>query len=170
MGVDHNVINLIIIIRKYRLQALIFLSSTYFLNLLDNIFDPINNYLLINSMGLFYVIYDSILLILNIKIPTYSLFISVFIIWLLNKSYRLFKFEASKLKIISAVYGKNNKYMDIKNNLNDLVENNTLRILLDNRIAGDPIYGTPKEGIIKYKYNGNLQEKNFNEGDLIELP
>ena len=61
---------------------------------------------------------------------------------------------------------KNKKF----NKLNDAVENNKLKIILSNNIAGDPTPGVVKDGTVKFKFNNKEETRNFKEADTVELP
>lgn len=72
--------------------------------------------------------------------------------------------------IVSAKYGANGKYIDIKDELNNKIERGQLNVVLDNSIAGDPIFGVEKECEVSYSYNGRLLTKTYKESDTIKLP
>jgi len=105
-----------------------------------------------------------------IKIPLYAIFLFICLIILLPKIYNTIKLRNKKLKIISANYYTDLHSIDITNELNNAIEDNKLKIVLSNNIAGDPHKGVVKKGKIKYTFNGQESEKDYQEGDLIELP
>jgi hypothetical protein len=78
--------------------------------------------------------------------------------------------QTSNLKIISALYGKNDKYFDITDKLNNLISNNKLSISVTNNIAGDPNVGVGKELILVYSYGTEIFRIKKLENELLELP
>lgn len=75
------------------------------------------------------------------------------------------------LEILAANYGTPKKSIDIKKKLSDLIINNSLSTPINNEVAGnDPDYGTPKTLKVKYKFNGEVFEKEFAEKGLVKLP
>jgi len=114
--------------------------------------------------------YLSKILEFSITIRIYHV-VSFIILWIIvSWLYRKIKNRNKKLKIIEAKYFTDSHSLNITNNLNDAIENNELKIVLSNNIAGDPHKGIIKKGKIKYKFNGQKAEKEYKEGDLIELP
>jgi hypothetical protein len=104
----------------------------------------------------------------SIKVYYIILFI---IFWLIvSWGYRKIINMNKKLKIIEAKYFTDLYSLDITSNLNDAVEDNRLKIVLSNNIAGDPHKGIIKKGKIIYKYKGNKNEKEYTEGGIIDLP
>jgi hypothetical protein len=78
--------------------------------------------------------------------------------------------QTSNLKIISALYGKNDKYFDITDQLNKLISNNKLSINVTNNIAGDPNYGVGKELILVYSFGTEIFRIKRLENELLEIP
>ena len=76
-----------------------------------------------------------------------------------------------KLTIISASYGKNDKYLDITSNLNDSITDNRLTVRVDNKLSGiDPLAGMVKELKVKYSFGNKIGETTVNEGEYLILP
>lgn len=163
--------NIRIKIRKYGLKVIGFLFLIYINSFLDKIFEPLNEYL-INTSKTFPVlkILDFFVSILALEIPIYSLLIALSVIWIVFKIYLFVRVRRNKLQILTAIYGKNSRIVEITNQLNNLVENDKLKVVLSNALAGDPLYGKPKMGKVKYQYNGKISEKEYIEGETIELP
>jgi hypothetical protein len=83
----------------------------------------------------------------------------------------LFKAKGtSGLKIISAYYGKNDKYYDITETLNKQLIDNKLVIIATNKIAGDPIPGVPKELNVVYSFNNEIFKTVIPEGKTLSIP
>ena len=153
-------------------NTLIFISLIIFFEkiiekIVEKLFDkfdkleiPIDNFL------------NNILDILKIKISisVFSLLISIIIILTGYKIYKFIQLRKNKLKIVKANYGSDSKKIEITDELNNAVEDDKLKIVLSNNIAGDPHRGVKKKGEIKYKFNNEIKEKKCNESDLIELP
>lgn len=106
----------------------------------------------------------------SISIPVYSIVLFIILIILIPRIYNLIKIKNRKLKIIKATYFTDSRSINITNELNNAIEDNKLKIVLSNNIAGDPHYGVVKKGKIKYKIKGHEKEKEYKEGDIIELP
>lgn len=106
----------------------------------------------------------------SITLPIYLIVVFI-ILWItISKTYRGIKTRHRKLKIISAKYYTDSHSIDITNELNDKIEDNKLKTFLSNDIAGDPHKGKKKKGKVKYKIDGQENEKEYQEGDLIALP
>jgi len=89
------------------------------------------------------------------------------IVGVLTLSYFIWKDRHQDLKIIKAVYGKNNIYKDITQHLNDLIEDGKLKVPLTNDIADDPVKGIPKIAKIKYWHKGKKLKREYVETELI---
>jgi hypothetical protein len=105
-----------------------------------------------------------------ISIPLYAIVLFILLTILTSKFYNIIKIRNKKLKIISATYFTDLHSIDITNELNNAIEDSKLKIVLSNNIAGDPHKGEIKKGKIKYKFNKQESEKEYQEGNLIELP
>ena len=95
-----------------------------------------------------------------------------FINILIPKNVRIKKVDKNKLVIIDAKYGFNDKYFDVTDKLNQMIIDNKLAILSSNELAGDPIFGVPKELRIKYRFNVYEQREEIvkeNETITIEI-
>ena len=86
------------------------------------------------------------------------------------KIFQAHRVKKRRLKIIHASYGFDNYWLNITNELNKSVINNSLKIVLSNNIAGDPIYGHQKIGNITYGYDGKIYTQKYIEGETIILP
>lgn len=92
------------------------------------------------------------------------------IIWsLVSVTFRFFKYKKQKLKIIEAKYYTDENSIDITRELNESIEDDELKIVLSNNIAGDPHHGTQKKGLVKYKINGFEDTKEYEEGNMIDI-
>lgn len=89
-----------------------------------------------------------------------------FISWI----YRKIKGSMNKLIIVEAKYYTSTQSLDITKELNELIENDRLKIVLSNNIAGDPHRHVVKNGLIRYRINGNIYKKSYREGDIIDIP
>ncbi len=70
--------------------------------------------------------------------------------------------------VIEALYGKENSWLDVSDHIKKLLSlNKTFKI--SNKIGGDPISGTKKVLRIKYHEGGEIIERKFYEGSLIEF-
>lgn len=156
--------------KKYFWVAAVFFISAYFGNFFDKLFNPVNDYLLGKLKGPLKILYEQLSRLFNIKLPLYSLFLAILLVWLCFKIYWFIESRKKKLRIVKAFYGKNGKYIDIASRLNEMIEDNRLKVVLSNAIAGDPLVTIVKEGIIEYKYMGVKDQKIYNEGDVINLP
>ena len=146
-------------IKKYWIKILSFIVLVYLSRLLNSFFDTIDSIFLNKLISFF-----------TIKIPIYSLLFGLLSVWFFYAFYRKIKYSHNKLKILKATYGKNGKYIDITNELNNAVDDDKLKIVLSNAIAGDPIVRTHKEGVINYEHNGKTSDRTYKEGEVIELP
>lgn len=106
----------------------------------------------------------------SIEIPVYSILLFFAVIMLVSKIFNWIKNRNRKLKIIKAIYYTDAHSIDITDELNNAIENDKLKIVLSNEIAGDPHRGVRKKGKIKYKINGQEREKEHQESEVIELP
>jgi hypothetical protein len=156
------------------ISVVFFVISTWVSNLLENVINPWNQQLINTAKTPLREVLASISSFFVMKIPIYSVILSVILtllsIWLASRFLLYFKVRKNKLQIIKATYGLSNKKINITNELNRSVENNELLTILSNHIAGDPCPGVVKRGNIKYKYAGQILEKTFLEGDRIALP
>ena len=107
---------------------------------------------------------------LNYKISILSIISGFLGVIFVYKIFERIKTSKRKLRIIKAVYGRDLVWLDITNELNRAVENDKLIIVLSNNIAGDPLVGVQKIGVIKYQYDGKIEEETFIEGVTINLP
>lgn len=74
------------------------------------------------------------------------------------------------IEIISALYGSNDKFVDVKEKISSLIKNNKLDLKVSNDIDGDPVPGVQKELKIKYKIKGQSFERVVKEGLQLLLP
>lgn len=93
------------------------------------------------------------------------------IIWLvISGMYSKLKHRNQRLRILAAKYFTETRSVDIKNELNNSIEHDHLKIVLSNNIAGDPHPGVVKRGSIKYKMNGKVYKGEYGEGEVIQIP
>lgn len=111
-----------------------------------------------------------------------ALFLTLSLIYLnkTNGIYRIVKSKSSidiipdddnVFYISKAKYGANDKFWDVKNELNNLIKDNKLEYSDNyNKLRGDPIVGTPKLLILEYFHSGSFKNKTFKEDEFIKLP
>ena len=75
-----------------------------------------------------------------------------------------------KLEILEAKYYTANFSKDLTEKVIDKVVNNRLVLDATNEIDGDPEFGEPKKLRIKYKYGGEILEKEVEESQTIIIP
>lgn len=73
------------------------------------------------------------------------------------------------LRIISALYGKGETYIEVKAELSKSIVDNSIDITVDNTIAGDPIPGTVKELKVIYTYGDAILTKVIPEGGILKI-
>jgi hypothetical protein len=112
---------------------------------------------------------NPLLNLLSYKIPIWSLLTSILLTWILYKIYKNIRNKGS-LEILKATYGFGSTIIDITANLKKAVIDNKLKIVLSNNIAGDPIIGKVKRGVIEYKIGRRKITKEYIEGDIIDVP
>lgn len=77
----------------------------------------------------------------------------------------------SDLKILSAVYGKRENYVDVTEKLNSLIKNNTIETTASNNLAGiDPIPNVKKELKIIYSLDRKIEALVVKENEPLNLP
>lgn len=163
-------INIKLWVKSYLWKIILYIGGVYIASSLGQMFSSFNAFVFEKIKSPFIQIYEGIVSVINIRIPIYSLIIGLLFVWIVGRLYIVFESRYKKFRIIEAIYGKNDKYVDITDKLNDMIDKDKLRVILSNSISGDPIIGTVKEGIIKYKYDGKKKEQVYKEGDIIELP
>ncbi|MDD2387746.1 MAG: hypothetical protein PHP52_13295 [Bacteroidales bacterium] len=75
-----------------------------------------------------------------------------------------------KLNIIKASYGIEGSEFNITEELNDKIINDTLEIIIDNNIKGDPAEKSKKRAIIEYSFSGKIENIEVEEHGLLKLP
>ena len=78
-------------------------------------------------------------------------------------------FQQLNLKIIKAVYGTDQKNIDVTARLNELVKNNVLDIVASNNIAGDPHYGVTKQLKVEYELGTENFSNVYQEGMQVRI-
>ena len=111
----------------------------------------------------------NLLNLLGYKIPIWSLLLSILLTTILYKIYKNIINKGS-LEILKATYGLGPTIIDITANLKKAVIDNKLKIVLSNNIAGDPLFGKVKRGVIEYKIGYRKTTKEYIEGDVIDIP
>ncbi len=106
---------------------------------------------------------------IKIKLPIFGLLLFFVLIVFVYRVYNIIKIKNRGLKILEAQYGTTKRSIDITWELNNAVKDDKLKIVLSNNIAGDPHPGKRKKGKVKYKLDGRVYKKDYNEDDLIEL-
>jgi len=106
----------------------------------------------------------------KIELPVFGLILSLLIVALGDRAYKAWIINRRQLKIIKATYGTNETNTDITRELNKAVIDNKLKIVISNALAGDPIPGVPKFASVYYEYADRRENKNVNEGEVLQLP
>lgn len=77
----------------------------------------------------------------------------------------------SGLKVVSALYGKNDTYIDITERLNQLVENDKLNVKVTNELAGkDPLQNVKKELKLIYSIGSKIETVVVDETQDLIIP
>ncbi len=75
------------------------------------------------------------------------------------------------LRIVSAKYGANGKFVDVTSILEKQVkEKGKVAVKASNTLKGDPISGVVKKLIVEYQYQGRNQTAEVEEGQTLTLP
>ena len=75
----------------------------------------------------------------------------------------------NQLSIISAYYGANNTWIEVTNIINSKILNNTLHIIVNNVLVGDPIFGVLKNLQLHYKIDDETHELLINENNILSI-
>jgi len=78
--------------------------------------------------------------------------------------------DDAPLEILSAYYGSQQKRLDVKRNLSEMIKGGKLTVTASNQIAGDPHPGVIKILFIKYLTHGKVYSVEIVEGRSITLP
>ncbi len=79
--------------------------------------------------------------------------------------------QVGKLIIQNAIYGKNGQGKNVTRRLNNMINNNTLDVKVNNdNMGGDPNVGADKSLKVDYTYHGQNLHKVVKEGDRLKLP
>ena len=77
----------------------------------------------------------------------------------------------SDLRIISARYGAGNRWIDVTDALQHLVNNDRLNAKVnDTNMGGNPAEGQDKELLFTWEYQGRRRETRLREGEYINIP
>ncbi|HAQ19375.1 MAG TPA: hypothetical protein DCR40_09120 [Prolixibacteraceae bacterium] len=77
----------------------------------------------------------------------------------------------SGLKVVSALYGNNETYIDITEKLNQLIENDKLSVKVSNELAGrDPLQNVKKELKLIYSLGSKIETVVVDETQDLKLP
>lgn len=77
----------------------------------------------------------------------------------------------SGLKVVSALYGKNDTYIEITERLNQLVENDKLNVKVTNELAGkDPLQNVKKELKLIYSIGSKIETVVLDETQDLIIP
>jgi len=80
------------------------------------------------------------------------------------------------LVVLEALYGAQNRFVDIASKINTFIVDNKLHILIGNYLAeelvlhGDPCPNVLKKVTVRYKYKGKVLTKTANETEYLDLP
>ena len=78
--------------------------------------------------------------------------------------------KPEELKIISAKYGAKDQWLNVTKKLRNKVNENQLSLYSSNNIAGDPLFGYPKQLEVEYTLNGIKKNARVREGMKLEIP
>ncbi|HEX9048846.1 MAG TPA: hypothetical protein VF988_17605 [Verrucomicrobiae bacterium] len=73
-------------------------------------------------------------------------------------------------EIVEASYGTDRTNLDVAAELSDRIQKNSLKVVADNSLAGDPDFGRVKTLSVVYRVGGTLWTNQFREGDIVVLP
>ena len=78
---------------------------------------------------------------------------------------------APKLRILTARYGGDNRFNDVRDRLQGLVRDNALSLKVDNAaMGGDPAVGKDKSLELTYEWSGSVYSLTAKEGKSMNLP
>lgn len=107
---------------------------------------------------------------ISVNVPLLYLLLFVVLAFAFYRISKRVKIRKRRFRVIKGTYGSADKSYDITQELNNAVVDNKLKLVLSNNIAGDPHVGVVKTGRIKYEFDGRKYEKEYTEGDVIDLP
>ncbi|MFA5050904.1 MAG: hypothetical protein WC499_02200 [Patescibacteria group bacterium] len=165
--------------RIFKTGIIIFVSSIIFQFTKDIILSMIRD----NSMSLIGELTNSIFII---TLDIFLFWLIVPIIWTSSFMYTIefinlflpnsYKINTQKFKneiifrIDKAIYGRDNKVIDVTDKLQRMINNNLLEITASNALAGDPFPDTIKDLIIDYTVNGVTKREIIKEHDTKIIP
>lgn len=127
-----------------------------------------------NEILQFLVVFVNYEMNISFTISVFSITVSLILVGIFLGLLRKFRIKnilnQSKLRIVKATYGTENKNVDITQELNLAIVDDKLNLLLTNNIAGDPDVGIQKIGNIIYKFDGKKFKKEVVENSPINLP
>ena len=71
--------------------------------------------------------------------------------------------------LLFSIYFTDKKTLNVTREIRNLLRKKQ-EIVASNLIAGDPDYGTPKKLLIRYLFKGVVIDKEFNEGEKVQIP
>jgi DnaJ-like protein C11, C-terminal len=74
------------------------------------------------------------------------------------------------LAITSATYGKGDHILDVRDALSGRIALGRLTVRSVHEIVGDPIYGTVKDLIVTYTYQGRRHTRTVRDGQVLSIP
>lgn len=154
---------------KIRVGIVVYLGGNIIINII---------YELIKIIPKSFADHKSVIINYLINVLDYSVAIKIYqiilyiILWIMLSRIRKKNTDRNKkLKIIEAKYYTDDLHsLDITGELDDAIENDKLKIVLSNNIAGDPEKGKRKRGMIKYSFDGQGSKVEIEENDLIDIP
>ncbi len=78
--------------------------------------------------------------------------------------------ETSGFRIVRALYGAKETFIDVTDVLKELTQDNRLEVDATNALAGDPVENVVKVLRITYMVDGVQIERSYDEGDHASLP
>jgi RNA polymerase primary sigma factor len=76
--------------------------------------------------------------------------------------------EIKKVEIVTALYGANEKFVDVTDLVSGMVEKGQ-RVRINNKLAGDPCYGIPKKLTVTYIIDEDIYTQAFPEGSTLKF-
>jgi len=78
--------------------------------------------------------------------------------------------DAGGLKILSGIYGKDGKTVDVTDALRSMVVGGRLVVEAGNALAGDPLFGIVKDLTVAYEWKGERRTRTIREYETLTLP
>jgi len=106
----------------------------------------------------------------KVEVPLFALILSAVIVWFSFYLFRTCTINRRGLKIVGALYGADNSFVDITSELNSKVIEDHLKVVINNSIAGDPTAGIVKHAEVKYQYKNKVTTVSVSENQTLDIP